>query len=219
MSAWASKAIVLFALILAQPAFPDIIDRIAVSVGNRVIAVSDLDREIRVTAFLAGVPPDFSPAGKRATIERMIQQKLIRRELETSRYPMPDAFEVEPILADFREKHFKDDEEYHHVLAERGITEQDVKDQLLWQRTFLRFIEARFRPAVQVTDREIQDYFDQVVAPAARAAHPGQPVGLEDYRNPIEATLTGQRVDREVDAWLKEARKRYEIVIHEDALQ
>jgi len=209
----------LFVLIVALPAFADIIDRIAASVGNRVIAVSDLDREIRVAAFLDGVQPDFSPAAKRATAERMIEQKLIRRELETSRYPVPDPSEVEPVLAEFREQHFKDDEEYGRALAERGITEQDVKDELLWQRTLLRFIEVRFRPAVQVSDQEIQDYFDKVVAPAARAAHPGEPVVLEDYRNQVEQTLTGKRVDREVDTWLKEARKRNEIVMHEDALR
>jgi hypothetical protein len=207
------------ALIFALPAFADIIDRIAVSVGNRVIAVSDLDREMRVAAFLDGVQPDFSPAAKRTTADRMIEQKLIRRELETSRYPVPDVSEVEPVLAGFREQHFTDEDAYRHALAERGITEQDVKDELLWQRTLLRFIEVRFRPAVQVSDQEIQDYFDQVVAPAARAAHPGEPVVLEDYRNQVEETLTGKRVDREMDTWLKEARKRNEIVMHEDALR
>jgi hypothetical protein len=218
-SACATRILILIALIFALPASAEIIDRIAASVGNRVIAVSDLDREIRVNAFLDGVQPDFSHAAKRATTERLVEQKLIRHELETSRYPMPDAAEVEPVLADFREKHFKDEDEYRRALTERGITEQDVKDELLWQRTLLRFIEVRFRPAVQVSDQEIQTYFDKVVTPAAQAAHPGQPVALEDYRGPIEETLAGQRVDKEVDTWLKEARKRNEIVIHEDALE
>ena len=220
ISAWAAKAIVLFTLIFPLPAFADIIDRIAVSVGNRVIAASDLDREIRVASFLDGVQPDFSPAAKRATADRMIEQKLILRELETSRYPMPDASEVEPVLADFREEHYQDDAEYRRALAERGITEQDVKDELLWQRTLLQLHRGvRFRPAVQVSDQEIQDYFDKVVAPAARAAHPGEPVVLEDYRDQIEGTLTGKRVDKELDTWLKEARKRNQIVVHEDALR
>jgi len=206
-------------LLLLLPAHADIIDRIAASVGSRVIAVSDLEREIRVTAFLNGVPPDFSSAARHQTAQRMIEQKLIQRELETSRYPVPDPSEIDPILTDFRTENFKDAEEYRNALKERGITEQDIRDELLWQRTLLRFIEVRFRPAVQVTDQEIQDYFDQVVAPAARTAHPGEPVALEDYRSEIEETLSGQRVDREVDAWLREARKRTEIVIHEDALR
>ncbi len=209
----------LLLFILAIPAFSEIIDRIAVSVGTRVIAVSDLDREIRVTTFLNGVPADFSSAAKHATAERMTEQKLIQRELEVNRYPLPEASEIASVLAEFRAAHFKDDEEYRRALADRGITEQQVKDELLWQRTLLRFIEVRFRPGIQVSDQEIQDYFDKVVAPAARAAHPGEPLGLADYRSQIEETLAGKRVDNELDAWLKEARKRNEIVVHEDALR
>ena len=67
----------------------EIIDRIAVSVGNQAITISDLDREIRVTAFLNRTPPDFSPAARRATADRMVEQRLILRELENSRYPSP----------------------------------------------------------------------------------------------------------------------------------
>lgn len=199
----------------------DIIDRIAVSVGNRVITASDLDREIRVIAFLdrAKGKPDFSPAGKRAAAERMVEQKLIRRELETSRYPVPSAAEVEPVIEKFKKDYFPSDIEYRHALADAGITEQDVKDELLWQRTLLLFIGVRFRPGVQLTAQEIQDYFDKVVQPAAQAAHPGQTVDIEDYRDQIEQKLTGQRVDQAVDTWLKEARRRTEIVFHEEVFQ
>jgi peptidyl-prolyl cis-trans isomerase SurA len=196
-----------------------VIDRIAVSVGNQVITASDLDREIRVTAFLNGVKPDFSPQNKRATADRMVEQKLIRKELETSRYPTPSPAQIEPILAKFKQERFADDAAYRQSLRDYGITEQDVKAMLLWQRTLLLFVEVRFRPGVQVGDQEIQDYFTKVVEPAARAAHPGQPVALEDYRNQIEQTLAGEREDRQMDDWLKQARSRTEIVYHEEVLQ
>jgi len=62
----------------------EIIDRIAISVGKHVITTSNLDREIRVNAFLNESPPDFSPAGKRATAGRMVEQALVRDELEDS---------------------------------------------------------------------------------------------------------------------------------------
>jgi len=195
----------------------EIIDRIAVSVGNRVITVSDIEREIRVNSFLNGVKPDLSRASKRATAEKMVEQKLIQRELETSRYPQPDPAEIEPALANFKAAHFKDDAAYARSLADYGIADQDVRNELLWQRTLLRFIGIRFRPGVQVSDQDIQKYFDETVAPAARAAHPGEPVTLEDYRNQIEEKLTGDRADQEMDRWLNEARKRNEIVYHEEA--
>jgi hypothetical protein len=188
-------------------------------VGNRVIAESDLHREIRVAAFLDGVKPDFSPAGQRATAERMVEQVLIRRELEISRYPVPSAAEVAPVLEAFKKERFPKDEEYQRALADYGIADQDVKDLLLWQRTLLLFIEVRFQSGVQVTGPDIQDYFDKVVKPAAEAAHPGQPIDLEDYRDPIEQTIAGQRADREMNTWLKEARNRTEIVFHDEVFR
>ena len=197
----------------------DIIDRIAVSVGNRVITTSDLDREIRVTAFLNGVKPDFSTAAKRTTADRLVEQKLIRIELENARYPTPAASEVEPELAAFKMKFFPDDAAYQQALAATGITEQDVKDEMLWQRTLLLFIEVRFRTGVQVSDAEIQDYFDRTVTPAARLAHPTETPKLEEYHDQIEQTLIGQKVDRDMDTWLQAARRRTQIVFHQEAIQ
>lgn len=197
----------------------EIIDRIAVSVGDSVITTSDLDREIRVNAFLSGAQPDFSPAARRAAAERMVEQQLIRRELEVSKYPVPAPPAADFELQRFRASNYKSDAEFQKALSAYGITEQQVKDQLLWQLTLLRFVEVRFRPGVQVSDQEIQDYFEKVVKPAAQKAHPGAPVALEDYRSQVEQTLIGQRTDQDIDAWLKQARKRAEIVFHEEAFR
>ena len=195
----------------------DLLDRIAVSVGNRVITARDLDREIRVTAFLNGARPDFSAAAKRATADRMIEQKLIRRELETSRYPVPAASEVVPELDKFKAKYFADDAAYRHALAAAGLTEADLQAALLWQRTLLLFIDVRFRPGVQVTDQEIQDYYDKTVAPAARAA--GETPTLAKYHDAIETRLTEDKVDQETDRWLQQVRRRTEIVFHPEVFQ
>ncbi|MGP8243993.1 MAG: hypothetical protein ACLQVN_05690 [Bryobacteraceae bacterium] len=196
-----------------------IIDRIAVSVGNRVVTTLDVDREIRVTAFLDGRKPDFGKASKRATAERLVDQELIRRELEYSRYPAPSAAEIAPLLQQFKSKYFASDAAYRQALADAGITEQDLKDELIWQRTLLSYIQVRFQPTVQVSDQDIQDYFDQTVAPAARAAHPGQTPRLNEFREQIETSLTGQREDQQLDDWLKNARKRTGIVYHPEALE
>jgi peptidyl-prolyl cis-trans isomerase SurA len=209
----------LVALLLPLSLSAEIIDRIAVAVGNRVITTSDLDREIRVTAFLNAAKLDFSPAVKRATAERLVEQKLIRTELENSRYPVPTAAEIEPEFNAFRKKFFVDDESYHRALDSYGITEADLKAELLWQRTLLMFIEVRFRPGAQVTEAQVQEYFDKTVGPAALAAHPGTTPSLEDYRAEMEKTLIGRQVDQEADLWLQQVRKRTEIVFHPEALQ
>ena len=146
----------------------------------------------------------------------MVEQKLIQRELSNSRYPLPDPAELLPEIDEFKTGRFKDEAEYQRTLGEYGITQQDFTDLLLWQRTLLLFIEARFETGAQITDQEIQDYFEKTDKPAAQLAHPGQEVNQEDYREQIEETLAGKRADQQLDIWLKEARKRVEIVYHDE---
>ena len=73
----------------------EVIDRIAVSVGKSVITEADLTSEIRITAFLNSGKPDFSAENKRRTAERMVDQRLVRVELEAIRYVLPSAAEAE----------------------------------------------------------------------------------------------------------------------------
>src|SRR5437763_5730307 len=153
----------------------EIIDRIAASVGTRVITQSEVERQIRVAAFQDGAKPDLSPEHKQATLQSMIDQKLIQLDLENSHYPLPDPEELTPAVEQFKKEHFSSEAQYQERLAEAGITDEDFRDLLLWQRTLLSFIEVRFASGVQITDQEISDYFDKTVKPAAEAAHPGQP--------------------------------------------
>jgi hypothetical protein len=215
----AASARLAFLALAATLASGAIIDRIAVAVGNRVITTSDIDREIRVTAFLNGKPPDLSAANKRATADRMVDQRLVRRELDSSRYPVPQPAEIEPALRAFRQRYYPAEADYQRALVEYHIGDQDVRDALLWQRTLLQFVDVRFRPAVQITSEEIQHYFDTVLAPRLRAAQPAQPVSLDDYRDQIEDTLAGQREDREMETWLREARRQTPIFYRDEALK
>jgi parvulin-like peptidyl-prolyl isomerase len=207
------------AMAMAMTVRGEIVDRIAASVGNRVITASDLDRQLRVAAFQDGVKPDFSPARKQAAVQAMIEQKLIRTELANSRYPLPDPAELAPLIEQFKKEHFQDEDGYRAALAEYGITEEDFRELLLWQRTLLLFIQVRFETGVQLGAGDVEEYFLKTVKPAAEAAHPGQLVSLEDYRDQIERTLTGQRADKEMDIWLREVRRRTNVVVHEEVLR
>jgi hypothetical protein len=200
--------VLVFGLVLVLHA--ETIDRIAVSVANRVITASDIDRQIRVAAFLSGTKPDFSPAGKKAMADRLVEYTLMRREIETSHYPVHAAAEIAPVLAEFQKQYYKSEEAYRAALAEYGISEQDVKDELLRERTLNGFLEVRFRPAVQVTEADMQAYLEKNFPAGSE---------LDQYRDRIEQTLTAQRVDQEVNAWLERARTRTEIVYHQEALQ
>jgi len=186
------------------------IDRIAVSVANKVITTSDIDRQIRVAAFQSGTRPDFSAASRKAMADRMVEYTLVRIEIETSRYPIHEVAEIEPALAEFRKQYYPTDESYRAALAQYGITEQDLKDELLRERTLSAFLDLRFRPAIQVSDEDMQQYLEKNFPSGSR---------LEDHRDGIQSTITAQRVDQEVNAWLERVRRRNEIVYHPEALQ
>jgi hypothetical protein len=205
-------------LLIAAISSAEVIDRIAVSVADRVITTSDIEREIRLAAFQDGVAPVFTPASRRAAAERLVQQRLILREIENSRYPAPSPADVEPKLAEFIAQHFPSGEQYRAALQAAGITEQDFKDFLLWQQTLLVFVDIRFRPGIQVSDAEIQDYFEKTVAPLARQATGKEPK-LDDYRAEIEQHLAGEKVNAEMDRWLTSARRRAEIRFHDEVFQ
>jgi len=213
-------AVFIFAMsIAARPAQAEIIDRIAVSVGNQVITASDLEREIRVSAFLNHDKPDFSPEGRRKTAGRMVEQRLVRRELELSRYPVPDRSEVNPILQKFKQENYSQPGAYEQALAAARVTDAEVRDQILWQLTLLRFIDVRFRPAVHVTDEEVKEYYEKNVLPAAKLTTPGQAASIDDYRDSIEETLTQHKVDEELNAWMQEARKRTGVEFREEVFR
>src|SRR5439155_19869862 len=107
-------------LLIAIAARGEIIDRIAASVGNRVVTTSALDRQIRVTAFQDGVKLDFSPARRRNMLESMIEQNLVQFELASSRYPLPDPAELLPAIDELKKAHFKDETTYHAPLPPYG---------------------------------------------------------------------------------------------------
>src|SRR5204863_9610355 len=135
---------------------------------------------------------------------KMIEQKLIQRDLENSRYPLPDAAELAPVIADFKKKHYPDNGAWERALAEYGIAEQDFLDVLLWQRTLLAFIDVRFGTGIQVTEKEIAEYAGTHRSPNAADA---------------ERALMGARADSQLDAWLKDARRRTPVVIHDEVFQ
>jgi hypothetical protein len=193
----------LSALLLCSVASGVIIDRMAVVVGNRVIKDSDIERDIRLTDYLNGDKLDLGPAARRKAAQRLIDQALIRKEVDTGRYTTPTPGEIESFI--------KEVKNHRDSLQPFGITEQDLDAHVRWQLTVLHFIEQRFRPAVLVSDQEIQDYY------RAHTAEFHAPV--DAVRDQIEDILAAPKVNKEFEDWLDRARKRTSIEYREASLE
>ena len=208
-----SVLVVLF--IFAAISNAEIIDRIAVAVGNSVITESEIERQIRITALLNAEKPSVNAETKRLTADRLVEQALIRREIETTRYNVGEA-DPEPLYRELR-KRYKDDAAYNRALEEYGITDADVKEALDWQSILLEFVAIRFRPGVQLDEAELLEYYQSELAPKLAAA--GEKSSFEDAREKVESILTEQRVDNALDRWLGHARTQLRIRYNREVLR
>ena len=169
-----------------------VVDRVAVVIDKKVITETEVLDELRLTEFLNNQPLDLSPAARRAAAEHLVDQELIRRDLQNSGYPQPSPSEADALLRKFRQERFHSMAEYQAALQKYGITEEQLKQRLLWQLTVLRFTDLRFRPLQTDTPSQSAD----------RAADG-----------------TANSADQQLDAWLKQARSDSKIAFKPEAFQ
>ncbi len=208
----------IMALFLLAPsiAFATIIDRIAVIVGNSIVKDSDIERDLRVTAFLDGAPLDLGREARKKAAKRLIDQIFIRREIRLGDYPAATPEEASQQLEVLKKQKFKTNTAFQNALARYGLTEADLRSQFQWQLTVLRFIDARFKPAVLVTDQEIEQYYGAHRAALARE-HPGK-TSLHDLEDIVRDILTGEKVNQLFFSWLDEQRQGVKIEFREASL-
>lgn len=208
-----------FLLVGCAGARAEIVDRIAVTIEGMVITESDLVKHLRIAAFLNGEPPAVNPETKRTAARRLVEQHLVRREMEISRYPAPDEEDVDKTLRGMIQERFREAGSYEKALAEYGVAERDLRNSVRIQLTVLRFIRYRFQPAISTTDEEVEAYYRDHFAPdwAKRNGQPAPP--LEEVRIDVEELVIEEAVDQALDAWLEQAASQAAIDYREEVFQ
>lgn len=183
-----------------------ILDRIAVIVGKSVIKTSDIDRDIRLTAFLNNQRAAFTVQAKKQSAERLIDQALIRQEMGNGSYKRPTEAEATALETQLVHDRFGgSDAEFSRTLERYGITREQLSAQLLWQLTVLRFIDQRFRAGVFVSDQDLQQYVAKHQA-ELRKENPGADASALQAK--AREVLEGEQVNKNFDDWLAQARKQ-----------
>ena len=78
------------------PVHGEIIDRLAITVGSQVITELQIDEELRVTALLNHEPGVVRTLDtRREAADRLVEQLIIRIEMQLSRYDLPEAGDVD----------------------------------------------------------------------------------------------------------------------------
>jgi peptidyl-prolyl cis-trans isomerase SurA len=201
----------------------EVVDRIAVTVGSNVITDGEIRLQIRIAALLDRKQPDLSAPERRKAAERMVDQMLLLREEDGSRFPEPAMTDIVQELAGFQKDHYSNEAELQHDLQERQIPEDDLRRYLQVQLRTLRFIEFRFRAGVQVTEQEMQTYYQKEFLPSWKEKDPARkekdPPPFDQVSSDIEEILISRQVDANTEEWLAQARKLTPVRYREEAFR
>ena len=191
----------------------EIIDSIAANIGQQAITDQQVIEQARLTAVLEGTPVDLSVDNKRKVLDRMIDQALVRKEVEFTKFPSATAKETEPLLKQVKDRYPTDDA-FERAVNAAGISEDALRRYLVWQVTFLRFVEYRFQPSVQITDTEIrQEYARQTSGWTDKHGTP--PPSLDQMQPELQRSVRQRLTDSALDRWLGEVRTQFDILYHD----
>ena len=201
------RGIFLAAVIAIAPAWvaaQEVVDRIVARVESDVILLSDVRALSRYQQFLDGKSETDGQI-----LDRLIDQWIVRTEADVSHTPRPSEAEIDLGLTRVRNS-FASEQEYEARRKQVGLSEQDVRAMVASQLYLSNYLDSRFRPAVQIGPKEIEDFYQNAVVPRAKAR--GQePPTLDSARDAIQEALIQNGINQQADQWLKESRLRLHI--------
>ena len=181
---------------------PELVDRIVAIIDRDVVTLSEAEQAAELLE-LRGV----ADVGLADVVERLIEARLIEREvLRFTGDPLPEERVVDAVAA-VRDG-FDTDEAFEAMLAERGISEDELFSELRRQLSVNRYLERRFRALTYVAEEEVQSYFDAEVVPELPAQRAPTLEELDQIRRILEEQKFNERVERWLDGLKARSRIR-----------
>ncbi|HXM22878.1 MAG TPA: SurA N-terminal domain-containing protein [Terriglobales bacterium] len=191
----------------------DVLDRVVATVNNQIILQSEWQDAVRYEAFVGGRSLDQLQAGDRkAALDHMIDQELLREQMRSSGFPHASSEEVEKSIQEIR-KHYAGAENeavWQAALGRYVLTENELKRRVALQVDVMGLVDARLRPNVVIDSKSIESYYNQELLPQLRQSGAGQ-VPLAEVTPKIKELLTQQKMNRMLVAWLQDLRSGSEI--------
>ena len=203
------------AILAAEPA-AETIDRVVAVVNSHTILLSEWDTAARLEALLDHRPLDsITDATRHATFDRMIDQELLRGEMENSSVKRSSPEDVTAKLLDVRRQYsaVATDVQWHELLARYGVTEPELEAAIASELDGLRLLDFRLRSSAQPEAAQIERYYHSVYEPAMLAKR-ARPAPLADVTPQIREILTQQKLTDLTSSWMQTLRAQAIIQIN-----
>jgi hypothetical protein len=188
----------------------EVIDRIVATVNGHAILLSDWDEALRYEALVNGkLIGGATGAERKAVLDRLVDQELLRQQMEGLQYPHATQAEVDKQVDEIRRQlpGTSNDDAWRVLLGRYGFTEEDFKARVGAQLDMLRFLDVRLRPSIHVDAASVETYYREKFLPELRKSGAGD-VPLAEVSPKIEELLAQQRMDELLAQWLRELRQQ-----------
>jgi len=136
----------------------------------------------------------------RETLENLITQTLIKQEAKKKGITVSSQ-EIDSRIKEVEDQVASQGGNLDELLAARGQTRKDLKDQALIQM----MIEALLKEKISVSQQEIEDYFTN-----NKDIYPEE-TKIEEVKGEIEGQLRDQKLLQEFQSWIEELRTNAKI--------
>jgi hypothetical protein len=191
----------------------EVIDRIVATVNGHILLQSDWDEAASYEAFADGKALSaLTREQRKAVLDRLIDQELIREQVHTSDFQAATPAEIERRIAEIRKLHPEviDQASWAAALQSYGLNEDELRAKVTEELNASRAVDARLRPNVQVDSRKIEQYYNEKLLPDLRSAG-APPVPLSEVAPKIKELLAQQQINDLLIAWLKGLRSESNI--------
>ncbi|PVE65932.1 SurA N-terminal domain-containing protein [Priestia megaterium] len=151
---------------------------------------------------------------KQQTIDNLVGQTLLLQEAENKGYKATDE-EVNKKLKETK-KQFKTDKQFKAALKDAGLTQSQLKSELADSIKYQQYVDKDIQTP-EVTDKEIQDYYDQFAKQSQNQASGGkeqsQMPKLEDVKPQIKQQLEQQKKQEALQKKVEELKKNAKVEV------
>jgi len=194
----------LLALASTYASSQELLDQIAARVESDIILLSQVRTLSRYQMLVDGKAESDA-----AILDRLVDQWIVRNEADTARFPHPADVEIVRGV-DHLQGSFASPEEYQARKRQSGLSDKGIQRMVADQLYLSNYLDSRFRPAVQVTAKQVEDFYQEAVVPRAKARNQTPP-SLDASREYIQEALVQRGINEQAEIWLKESRGRLHV--------
>jgi len=203
--------------LLASCRAAEIVDRVVANVNGHTLLQSDWEQEVALEAFTDGRDPaSFTSDERKAALDRLIDQELLREQVRPSQPPPAD--QVAARLAEVRKLHPESDTEdrWHATLRRYGLTQGLLEKRLGDEIQLMKSVEDRLRPSIQIDQKAVESYYhDQLLPQMKQAGARAKP--LTEVFSKIKDLLAEKKMNELLTGWLASLRSGSHIVTPESS--